>query len=189
MEFSNHIAHGGGAPVPGAIYPLLRNTHTAPRAEESKPQITLWTPRDKRNDAYKRWEKSRASAVKQNGLRLAADFPPPTITELRALLPNASSAQLQKRFQEALHEYQQLNTQYFDLVRPSLTIYNDRRHWEDDHDTVETFSVAAPDGRIISDGAGLVEWARGFTNVTSLDDQGNLRLALTTTKVPKGHTV
>ena len=51
MEFSNHIAHGGGAPVPGAIYPLLRNTHTAPRAEESKPQITLWTPRDKRNDA------------------------------------------------------------------------------------------------------------------------------------------
>jgi hypothetical protein len=96
---------------------------------------------------------------------------------------------LEEQMRAALTEYQQLNTRYFDLVRPSLEIYNDRRHWEEDHNTIECYSVITPGGKIISDGNGLVAWARSFTDVSSIENQGDIRLRLASAKLSKTATV
>ena len=181
------ISHGSDAVGSGQFLPL-RNTHNARRIEEEQ-QIVRWRPRDGRGEAFTRWEKSRESVVKRNGLQLVDGLPPPTMDEVIALMPRASSANRAKKLQESLDEYQRLNTKYFDLVRWSLDVYDDKRYWEEDHDMIEKYTIVTTDGRTISDGAGLVEWAREFANVDSLEEQAKIRLALAAGQLQKNATI
>jgi hypothetical protein len=180
--------HGSGAQNPGppAIFPRIPQNSSR---EDQKPQIVQCNPRSGRGEGFTRWEKSREAAAKQHLLHLVADRCPPTLADIQAVMPNASAAMLEEQMRAALTEYQQLNTRYFDLVRPSLESYNDRRHWEDDHNAIECYSVITPGGKIISDGNGLVAWARSFTDVSSIENQGDIRLRLASAKLSKTATV
>ena len=185
MPIPDDIAHGSGAQDLGP--PSHNPQHAQP--EQHKPQLTSWVPRSGRGEKYTRWETSRQAAIKQHKLHLIADQKPPDLASIKAILPKASAAVLEKKYYEALDEYQRHNTRYFDLVRPSLDIYADKRNWEDDHAAIEAFSIVTPDGRILSDGNALVAWAQNFADVSSLAKQGDLRLRLAGTKLGKGATV
>ncbi len=180
--------HGSGAQNPGPPAIFSRIPQHASR-DDQKLQVTQWNPRDGRGDAFTLWERSREAAVKQHLLHLVADRDPPTLADIRGIMPRASAAQLKKQLDDAVAEYQELNTRYFELVRPSLDVYKDRRHWEEDHTAIESYSIVTPGGKIISDGNGLVAWARKFTDVSSLAHQGDIRLRLASTKLSKGATV
>jgi hypothetical protein len=156
--------HGSGAQNPGPPAIFSRIPQSSSR-DDQQLRITQWNPRSGRGDNFTLWERSREAAVKQHLLHLVAGRDPPTLADIKVIMPRASAALLKRQLDDATAEYQVLNTKYFDLVRPSLDIYNDRRHWEDDHNTIESYSIITPGGKIISDGNGIVAWARTFTDV------------------------
>ena len=126
---------------------------------------------------FTKWQAALANVlIMQNLSQVVEDGKPPTRSAVTELFPDESYEQTTERFQAAMRDYQQENTQLFFLIAPSLNLNGP---WE--QNDIETIQRDYAEGQL-RDGNGILQWFISMHDITQPEKQMALRADLQKTK-------